>query len=395
MERRSSVARLGARVTSAGDVLIPAVLAAMALYEIWGSTLASPGFRGPRLVQTVGALIMIVPLGWRRRYPITALMCALVGAAIEWPWLRSTGQESFEAFLVVLIVSYSVGAHADPRRGLQALTAVVVVVAAADVADTIAGYHEPFEDIALYPMIAAAWATGNAFRQHGARERALEAHAATLEREREEKVRAAATDERARIARELHDVVAHSISVMVVQVGGARGILDSEPDTARETLQAAEQTGRQALADMRRMLGILRTPDDNGLAPQPSLAHVDTLVEQARRAGLAVELRIEGGRTALAPGVDLAAYRIVQEALTNAVKHAGPARAEVVLRYAGDRLEIEVSDDGRGPAPANGDPGHGLVGMRERVALYGGALTAGPRESGGFAVSARLPLDSR
>jgi signal transduction histidine kinase len=394
MERRNLPARVWGRVVSAGDVLIPAVLAAMALYEIWGATLASPGFRGPRLVQTVGALLMIVPLGWRRRYPIAVLMCALAGAAVEWPWLRSTGQLSFEAFIVVLIVSYSVGAHAETRRGLQALAAVVAVVAAADIADTIAGFHDPFDNAALYPMIAAAWATGNAFRQHGARERALEAHAATLEREREEKVRAAAAEERARIARELHDVVAHSISVMVVQVGGARGILDSEPETARETLQSAEQTGREALADMRRMLGILRSDGDNGLAPQPTLEHVDTLIDQARRAGLAVELRIEGGRAALAPGVDLAAYRIVQEALTNAVKHAGPARAEVVLRYARDELEIDVSDDGRGPA-AGGDPGHGLIGMRERIALYGGALAAGPRVGGGFTVRVRLPLESR
>jgi signal transduction histidine kinase len=397
MERRRSLARLGARVVSAGDVLIPAVLTAMALYEIWGSTLADPGFRGPRLVQTAGALVMIVPLGWRRRYPITVLLCALAGAAVEWPWLRSTGQLSFEAFIVVLVVSYSVGAHADLRRGLQALGFVVAVLAAFDVADSIAGYHEPFENFAVYPMIAAAWAIGNAFRKHGARERALEAHAATLEREREEKVRAAAAEERARIARELHDVVAHSISVMVVQVGGARGILDSEPDTARDTLQSAEQTGRQALADMRRMLGILRTADDgNGLTPQPSLEHVDALVDQARRAGLTVEMRVEGGRTALAPGVDLAAYRIVQEALTNAVKHAGPARAKVVLRYGGDQLEIEVCDDGRGPPhDSHADPGHGLVGMRERVALYGGALTAGPGSAGGFAVRASLPLERR
>ena len=398
MERgRLSPARLGARLVGAGDVLIPAVLAAMALYEIWGATLASPGFRGPRGVQTLGALLMIVPLAWRRRYPVAVLLCALAGAAVEWPWLRSTGQLSFEAFIVVLVASYSVGAHADPRRGLHALAGVVAVIAVADIIDTVAGYHEPFENAALYPMLAVAWAAGNAFRRHGARERELEARAAALERERGEKVRRAAAEERARIARELHDVVAHSVSVMVVQVGGARGILDAEPETARETLRSAEQTGRQALAEMRRMLGILRAPDDgDGLAPQPSLRDVDRLIEQARAAGLSVELRTEGHPHPLAPGVDLAAYRIVQEALTNAVKHAGPARVEVVLRYAGNQLEIVVNDDGRGPPPArddHADPGHGLVGMRERVALYGGALNAGRRNGGGFAVHARLPLE--
>jgi signal transduction histidine kinase len=398
MERgRLSLARLGARVISAGDVLLPTVLAGMAMYEIWVATLASPGFRGPRGVQTAGALLMIAPLAWRRRYPVAALMCALGGAAVEWPWLRSSGQLSFEAFVVVLVVWYSVGAHAELRRGLRALALVLVMIVVADVADTLAGYHAAFDNAALYPLLFVAWALGNAFRQHGTRERELEARTVALEGEREEKVRVAAAEERVRIARELHDVVAHSVSVMVVQIGGARGILDSEPDTARDTLRAAEQTGRQALAEMRRMLGILRAHDDGGgLAPQPSLDHMDTLIDQAREAGLAVEVHTEGPPHALSPGVDLAAYRIVREALTNAVKHAGPARAQVVLRYAADQLEIEVRDDGRRPPPpheAHADPGHGLVGMNERVALYGGALSAGPRNGGGFAVLARLPLE--
>jgi signal transduction histidine kinase len=391
------MARLGARVVSAGDVLLPTVLAAMAIYEIWGATLADPGFAGPRLVQTVGALLMIVPLGWRRHYPVAVLMCALVGAAVEWPWLRSSGQLSVEAFIVVLVVWYSVGAHAELRRGLRALGLVLVALVAADVADTVAGYHEPFENAALYPLLFVTWALGNGFRKHGTRERELEARADALEREREEKVRVAAAEERVRIARELHDVVAHSVSVMVVQVAGARGILDSEPDTARDTLRSAEQTGRQALDEMRRMLGILRGPDDaRGLAPQPSLDDVDTLIDQAREAGLSVEIHTEGRPHSLSPGIDLAAYRIVQEALTNAVKHAGPAHAEVVLRYAADQLEIEVCDDGRGPpSPPDhpADPGHGLVGMRERVAIYGGALSAGRRNGGGFAIHAHLPLE--
>src|SRR3954453_20774785 len=396
MERgRLSPARLGARVVSAGDVLLPTVLVGMAIYEIWVATLAAPGFAGPRVVQTLGALLMIVPLGWRRRYPVAVLPCAFAGAAVEWPWLRSSGQLSFEAFAVILVVWYSVGAHAELRRGLRAAGVVLVAVVAADVADSIAGYHEPFDNAALYPLLFVAWALGSAFRKHGTRERELEAHAVALERERDEKVGVAAAEERVRIARELHDVVAHSVSVMVVQVGGARGILDSEPETARKTLRSAEQTGRHALAEMRRMLGILRVADDGrGLAPQPSLGDGDTVIDQARAAGLPVELHTEGRPHVLPPGVDLAAYRIVQEALTNAVKHAGPAHAHVVLRYARDQLEIEVYDDGRGPPAAgedHADPGHGLVGMRERVALYGGAVHTGRRNGGGVARPARRP----
>src|SRR4051794_14724444 len=398
MERgRLSPARLGAHIVSAGDVLLPTVLAGMAMYEIWVATLASPGFAGPRGVQTAGALLMIVALGWRRRYPVAVLLCALAGAAVEWPWLRSSGQLSVEAFVVVLVVWYSVGAHAELRRGLRGLGVMLVALVAADVADTVAGYHAAFDNAALYPLVFVAWGLGNAFREHGRRESELEARTVVLEREREEKVRVAAAEERVRIARELHDVVAHSVSVMVVQIGGARGVVDSDPDTARDTLRAAEQTGRQALAEMRRMLGILRADDDGeGLAPQPGLEHMDTLIDQAREAGLPVEVHTEGHPHLLSPGVDLAAYRMVQEALTNAVKHAGPARAEVVLRFAADELEIEVRDDGRGRPPrrrAGLDPGHGLVGMNERVALYGGGLTTGPRAGGGFAVLARLPLE--
>jgi signal transduction histidine kinase len=391
MTRWERLIRFGTRIT---DVAIPAVLAALALNDIWGTPLSSPHFQGPRGVQTAGALIMILPLGWRRRYPIAVLVCALAGAAVEWPWIRSAGQLSFEAFITALVAWYSVGAHADPQWGPRAALIAAVPLVAAGVADDIAGYHDPFDDFALYILLAAAWALGNAFQRHGRRERELEAHAAALEREREEKARIAAAEERARISRELHDVVAHSVSVMVVQVGAARGILDTEPDTARDSLLSAERTGRQALAEMRRMLGIVRQRSDgDGLAPQPGLAQVDGLLDRARDAGLEVELRTEGKPQPLPPGLDLAAYRIVQEGLTNAVKHAGPAHAHVLLRYAPDRLDIEVRDNGRGPTARPADPGHGLVGMRERVALYGGALDVGAAEGGGFAVRARLPLD--
>jgi signal transduction histidine kinase len=222
---------------------------------------------------------------------------------------------------------------------------------------------------------------------------ALADRAALLEREREERARAAVAEERARIARELHDVVAHSVSVMVVQAGAERLALGDERDDTREVLSTIEQTGRQTLAEMRRLLGMLRRSDDEiELAPQPSMEHVAKLVDQVREAGLPVTLAVEGEPVGLPPGIDLSAYRIVQEALTNALKHAGPASARVTVRYGRDDLDLEIVDDGAGVANGDGG-GHGLIGMRERVTLFGGNLAAGGRSGGGYAVRARLPLE--
>ena len=206
------------------------------------------------------------------------------------------------------------------------------------------------------------------------------------------RAREAVTDERARIARELHDVIAHDVSVMVVQAQGAARVLEGEQPEVRAALAAIETTGREAVDEMRRLLGVLRRSDEEmAFAPQPSLTALDALMTAVREAGLPVALEIVGDPVALPPGVDLSAYRIVQEALTNALKHAGPARARVVVRYAADAVELEVSDDGAGVADAPGT-GHGLVGMRERVALYGGDLQAGRLHEGGWTLRARLPL---
>jgi signal transduction histidine kinase len=216
--------------------------------------------------------------------------------------------------------------------------------------------------------------------------------AARAEHEREERARAAVAEERARIARELHDVVGHSVSVMTVQASGVRRLLRPDQDREREALLVVERTGREALAEMRRMVGVLRRPEEApALAPQPSLDHVNRLVEQAREAGLPVELRIEGEASQLPAGVDLTAYRLVQEGLTNVVKHAQATRAEVLVDYGDSYLEVTVSDDGTGVG--NGDRGgHGLVGMRERVSVYGGELDAGPQPGGGYRLRAKLPL---
>ena len=233
-----------------------------------------------------------------------------------------------------------------------------------------------------------------AIRERELRAETLAQHAALLERERELRAHEAVAEERARIARELHDLVAHNVSVMVVQAGAERHALPEDQASTREALSSIEQSGRQALAEARRLLGMLRP---NGvheeLAPQPSIDQIDFLVEQIERAGLPVKLDVEGEPVALPAGVDLCAYRVVQEGLTNALKHAGPAHAEVLLRYTPTQLEVHVRDDGPGAAEPNSDgAGHGLIGMRERVALYGGQIHTGPRDGGGFEISAHIPV---
>jgi signal transduction histidine kinase len=246
-------------------------------------------------------------------------------------------------------------------------------------------YADTFGNLFLFAVI---WTLGRAVHSRQQRVDVAELTA----REREEQARSAVRDERARIARELHDVVAHSVSVMVLHAGAARRVLPDDPDRVAEPLLLVEETGRQALAEMQRLLGILR---ENGapaaLTPQPGLDDLPALAEQVRRSGFPVELRVEGEPRALPAGVALAAYRIVQEALTNALKHAGPARASVRIAYRPHEVELEVVDNG--PGGPTGGTGHGLVGMRERAALYGGQFEAGPLEEGGFRVRARLPLD--
>jgi signal transduction histidine kinase len=250
-------------------------------------------------------------------------------------------------------------------------------------------------DYVFLPLLfTAAWLAAFGFGRKLEQAREAEERAVRLEREREAEARAAVAEERARIARELHDVVGHSVSVMTVQASGVRRLLHPDQEREREALLVVEQTGREALAEMRRLVGVLRRPEEApALAPQPSLEHLDRLVQQARESGLAVDLRVEGEPAQLPPGLDLTAYRLVQEGLTNALKHANATRADVVVRYGDGEVELLVSDDGAGSSEGNVDgSGHGLVGMRERVDVYGGELEAGPRPEGGYALRARLPL---
>jgi signal transduction histidine kinase len=235
-----------------------------------------------------------------------------------------------------------------------------------------------------------AWTVGRVVRSRTQLAAGLAREAARLESERV----VAVSEERARIARELHDVIAHSVSVMVVQAGAAQAVLEQHPERAVESLEAVQETGRQALVEMSRLVGLLRDDSEElGLAPQPGLGELDALVAQVRTAGLPVEVRIEGLQRKVSLGVDLSAYRVIQEALTNALKHAGRARAEVTVRFEHDALEVEVLDDGPGCMNAHSG-GHGLAGMRERVSVFGGEFVAGPLPGGGFAVRARLPLEA-
>jgi len=256
-----------------------------------------------------------------------------------------------------------------------------------------AGHSDIATFIGLSGLATAAGVLGTNVRHRRALLASLQERARQLEHERDQQGRLSAAAERSRIARELHDVIAHAVSVMTVQAGAAEEMLKLDPARAVEPVRAVQETGRRALVEMKRLVGVLREDDEEiGLAPQPGLADIERLVEQVRGAGLRVELRLEGERRPVPIGVDLSAYRVVQEALTNALKHARNASAVVTIRYGESDLAVEVTDDGRPGVDSAG--GHGLIGMRERVGIFGGTFSAGPSESGGFAVRALLPLES-
>jgi signal transduction histidine kinase len=278
------------------------------------------------------------------------------------------------------------------RDAVQARLGLAIVLSGA----AIAVYNEPNHatgELIFTPLLfVIGWLAGFAMRERAEQAEAAEVRAAHAEREREAAARIAVAEERARIARELHDIVAHAVSVMVLQVGAVRHKLaDTLPEDS-EALEGVEQTGRTALAEMRRLLGAMRRDgDDLALAPQPGLGNLGVLVEQVGRAGLPVRLHVDGEPHPLPHALDLSAYRIVQEGLTNALKHARASQADVTVRYGSDELCIEVRDNGRGAVPDDGH-GHGLVGIRERVKVYGGEMTTDAASGGGFVLSTRLPL---
>lgn len=333
--------------------------------------------------------VVVLPLLWRRRFPFAA------PASV---WLVAAGASFIDGRLIVFAVSASVagvvaafllGNLGDP---VQTRVGLVLVLCGAAIIIYNDPAHSPGDFLFTPMLFAIGWLAGYALRERAAQAEAAEERATYAERERAAAARIAVAEERARIARELHDIVAHAVSVMVLQVGAVRHKLPQRPEEDRDALRGVEQAGRTALAEMRRLLGAMRSDgEDLDLAPQPGLDSLDTLVDKVGRAGLPVRLQVDGERFPLPRPLDLSAYRIVQEGLTNALKHACASQAEVIVRYGSDELQIEVRDDGEGGSTGDG-VGHGLVGIRERVKIYGGEMTAGTAPEGGFSLRTRLPF---
>jgi signal transduction histidine kinase len=373
------------------DALIALALAALVAVQF--GFVDQPGPEAD-VVNLITGPLLALTLVWRRRAPLAMIFAfalltitneALGGGFFSFPESRGAeGSEPFASLLTAAVAFYSLGAHADERRGtigfavgLISLWVTVFVSGQVD-----------FESFFFSTTLAVApWLWGRVVRARRLR-------LVAAEREQEQRARIAVADERARIARELHDVVAHSVGVIVVQAVGARRVFDHDPERAREALGSIERTARTALTDVRRSLGVLRREDDErALAPQPGVDDLNGLIEQASAGGLTVELAVEGERAPLPQAIDLSAYRIVQEALTNVIKHAGAAHALVTVRYLDDELEVEVADDGAGPSVGSTDgSGLGIIGMRERVEAHGGRLHTGAGTDGGFLVRASLPL---
>jgi signal transduction histidine kinase len=373
------------------DSVLAAAAAALSV-SLFASELSRSGLASGVVVLGYAlALLHTLPLAARRRFPMTVLATSVASglafAAIGLP----------PVFLgpAILVPVYTVAAYRERRVSLIGLAAAEVGLALVQLTPGRTGLSTWVGNTLV---LAAAWLLGNFVGDRRAYAAQLEERTAELEQAREDLARRAVADERLRLARELHDVVAHSMSMIAVQSGVGAHVAETQPEEARKALAAIETASRAALEELRRLLGVLRQDDGDephgSLAPVPGLADLDTLLAEVGKAGLAVRLRVEGVRPELPAGVDLSAYRIVQEALTNVVKHAGPARAQVVVCYGDREVAVEVTDDGKG-APGDGRTakvGHGIIGMRERVALFGGDLEAGPLPGGGFRVAARLPF---
>jgi signal transduction histidine kinase len=335
------------------------------------------------------ALAGTLPLALRRVAPL-AVVAVLMVVAVTGTFI-ARDFKPFELFIAWLIVVYTVAAHEESDNALRGLVVAVLAMATIGLND---GFGARSDGITVEIFVFASWGLGRAIRRRETAADELREHAQQLEARREEQEQEALAGERTRIARELHDVVAHGVSVMVVQAQGAQRVLQREPSRATEALRSIESSGREALVELRRLLGVLR-PDfeEDATSPQPGLDELGSLVDGVRNGGLAVDLEVEGTACPLPPGLALAAYRIIQEALTNVVKHAQASRAHVAVRYLPNFIELEVSDNGRGTRLNNNRGlGHGLIGMRERTNLYGGTLQAGPSDSAGYSVLARLPL---
>jgi signal transduction histidine kinase len=383
------------------DIALAVAVTVGCVLEVWApAVFGSTHPAGPRLAVFAAYVVGCACLLVRRTHALLAATVTYLSLVLEWTVFGSP--EGFGVLALLVLPAYSVGAHEERSRALAGLAAGLaagVVWDLRDPASTTVNAHVQAA-VWLFPVVIG-WLLGAYLRTRRMYVAGLRDRADAAEREKEERAAAAAAAERTRIARELHDIVAHNVSVMVVQAEAAEEMLDRDrPDRARVPVRKVQDTGRSALGDMRRLLGVLRDADgQTSLTPQPGVANLDVLLSKVRDAGLRVELEVQGEPEPLPPAVDLSAYRIVQEALTNSLKYAGTAQARVVVRFSRGAVELEIMDDGTGPAGDSSPPGeaatsggHGLIGMRERVALYGGTLNVGRRPSGGYLVQARLPL---
>jgi signal transduction histidine kinase len=370
---------------TAFPVLAPLALGIAAQVEIWVG-----GVPGERWVLSLFALAWTIPLLFWRRWPLAAGVASVAAFAAE-AYVEYPATENSIFLLVVVIWSlWLTGSHPRLRLALVAGAAGFALLVAGVAAG---GHGVRGDDVAFLLVIGLSpWLASRAVRRRGARADELEDLAAKLERDREEQARAAVAAERARIAGELHEVVTNSVNAMTVQAEAARVLLRDDPERARRAVVAVEETGREALAETRRLLGILRSDmSDPLLAPQPGLGDLDRLVADMRARGLQVAVDVVGSPAVLAPGVDLAAYRIVQEALEGALAGSGRTGANVTVRYGEAALDLVVADDGRS---AGGGREAAIAALRERLAIYGGKLEAGPGEDGRFSVKARIPTEA-
>jgi len=372
-----------------GDWLMVASLLLLAWFEIWVEPIFQTGMPGPRVPLTLLATVTLLPLLVRRTYPLGALTVMSLGM-VAVGVVGDSNQSTFVLLLGLLVGTYSLSAHASPR---DALIGAGVLLLAAAVFESVTFTDKTLADVLVSGLfVAAAWVAGK--EVHRQRRRAAQAaeHNRLLARTHQLEMAVVLTAERTRIARELHDVVAHAISVMGIQAGAARRTLPPGQTEQHDALLDVERLGREALEEMHRMLGVLRTPEDEPLvSPLPDFAQLPALVADARRTGVGVGLDVAEGLDRLPLGLQLTAYRIVQEALTNVRKHAQAHSVQVGITRFGQDLEVIVADDGIGAAgePA---PGNGLIGMRERVAIHHGTLYAGPGDGQGFLVRALLPV---
>jgi signal transduction histidine kinase len=349
------------------------------------------GPKGSLAALIVCVVALTIPFFFWRIAPVVVPMTLFVAAVSISFFEREFITHSYVVFFAAIAAGFLLGMARERALGLAGLAFTYAALSIIVHNDP----HGAIEDfVSSGGIITMAWLAGFALRQKLLQAEAAEKRATRLERERELRDKEAAAEERGRIARELHDVIAHSVSVMTVQAAAVQRVLGQDQKREREALEVVAQTGREALAEMRRLVGVLKQPEEGpALAPQPSLQHLDRLIEHVREAGLEVRLRIEGKPVALPVGIDVSAYRIVQEGLTNTLKHAHATSVDVLVRYGAGDVELVVSDDGRANTSGGGG-GHGLVGMRERAAVYGGEILTGPKKGGGYELRARLPVGS-